>query len=147
MGADLSFYMKSIATLALTFFGYIISVLASVVGEFATWDISLIESFPYWIFLQNETKIEEICDGHKNSVTIVSRVKMVHYTGFFALHNLQNFRYIEFFLPSCFFTIHGLLVLLKGKSIEELMKQKKDWNCQKCKIYKTKVCYMIKYGL
>ena len=30
MGADLSFYVKSIATFALTFFGYIISVLASV---------------------------------------------------------------------------------------------------------------------
>ena len=30
MGADYSFYVKSIATFALTFFGYIISVLASV---------------------------------------------------------------------------------------------------------------------
>ena len=30
MGADYSFYEKSIATFALTFFGYIISVLASV---------------------------------------------------------------------------------------------------------------------
>ena len=31
MGADNSFYVKSIANLALTFFGYIISVLVSVV--------------------------------------------------------------------------------------------------------------------
>ena len=31
MGADYSFYVKPIATFALTFFGYIISVLASVV--------------------------------------------------------------------------------------------------------------------
>ena len=30
MGDDYSFYVKSIATFALTFFGYIISVLASV---------------------------------------------------------------------------------------------------------------------
>ena len=30
IGADYSFYVKSIATFALTFFGYIISVLASV---------------------------------------------------------------------------------------------------------------------
>jgi len=30
MGADYSFYVKSIATFALVFFGYIISVLASV---------------------------------------------------------------------------------------------------------------------
>ena len=30
MGADYSFYVKSIATCALTFFGYIISVLAKV---------------------------------------------------------------------------------------------------------------------
>ena len=30
MGADYSYYMKSIATCALTFFGYVISVLVSV---------------------------------------------------------------------------------------------------------------------
>ena len=33
MGADYSFYVKSIATCAPTFFGYIISVLASVATE------------------------------------------------------------------------------------------------------------------
>ena len=33
MGAKYSFYVKSIATCAPTFFGYIISVLASVSGE------------------------------------------------------------------------------------------------------------------
>ena len=33
MGADYSFYVKSIATCALTFFGYIISVLASVLSS------------------------------------------------------------------------------------------------------------------
>ena len=33
MGADYSFYVKSIATYALTFFGYIILVLASVKWE------------------------------------------------------------------------------------------------------------------
>ena len=33
MGADYSFYVKSIATWARTFFGYIISVLASVIGK------------------------------------------------------------------------------------------------------------------
>ena len=32
IGADYSFYVKSIATFALTFFGYIVSVLASVYG-------------------------------------------------------------------------------------------------------------------
>ena len=39
MGADYSFYVKSIATFALTFFGYIISVLASLLGEmiFLVW--------------------------------------------------------------------------------------------------------------
>ena len=36
MGADYSFYVKSIATFALTFFGYIISVLASVESSLAT---------------------------------------------------------------------------------------------------------------
>ena len=35
MGADYSFYVKSIATCAPTFFGYIISVLASVSYVFA----------------------------------------------------------------------------------------------------------------
>jgi hypothetical protein len=33
LGADYSFYVKFIATFTLTFFGYIISVLASVVDE------------------------------------------------------------------------------------------------------------------
>ena len=39
--------------------------------------------------------------------------------------------YIQFLLLSYFFTIHGSLVMLKRKSIEEFMKQKKDWDCQK----------------
>ena len=45
MGADYSFYVKSIATCAPTFFGYIISVLASVYGPLQQSKIAIRASY------------------------------------------------------------------------------------------------------
>ena len=65
MGADYSFYVKSIAAFGLTFFGYIISVLASEVS------VSLFFSdFPYL----SEKKIRPLSIFEWNSSTVLQLI-------------------------------------------------------------------------
>ena len=60
MGADYSFYVKFIATFALTFFGYIISVLASVLYSGKPLEFALkskMLSLDGWIVIGNEATL------------------------------------------------------------------------------------------
>ena len=81
MGADYSFYVKFIATKAPTFFGYIISVLASVLGDLhCEIGVDLIHSasisgWKYNKELKLRHLLEYMCTklSNKETFTIVSR--------------------------------------------------------------------------
>ena len=59
MGADYSFYMKSIVTFVLTFFWYIISVLASVKGYYFMLWLSFGLSLTFYLNLPQHTVHED----------------------------------------------------------------------------------------
>ena len=59
MGADYSFFMKSTVTFALTFFGYIISVLASVKGYYFMLWLSFGQSLTFYLNLSQHTVHED----------------------------------------------------------------------------------------
>ena len=66
MGADYSFYVKFIATRAPTFFGYIISVLASVRSIKTL--ISHLKKISYSCFSQREDRVLVLIVNQKKSV-------------------------------------------------------------------------------